>query len=153
MLIRRLGSGDGDVLRILAVDNARFDEPGEGGALQPLTPRAAEHLLANEQAHVLVAFLGEEPVGFLFAFELLRRAADVGPSELYVDEVGVRSDHRREGIGRALLDALSQLARGRGITSGFVFTNASNGPARALYESFGGTRPNADDVMFDFRLG
>ena len=153
MLIRRLGSGDGDVLRILAVGNASFDEPGQGGALQPLSPEAARRLLENERTHVLVAFLGDEPIGFLFAIELLRRAADVGPSELYVDEVGVRDDHRREGIARALLDALSQLARGRGITNGFVFTNASNAPAVALYESFGGVRPNADDVMFDFRLG
>ncbi len=153
MMIRRLGSGDGDVLRILAVDNARFDEPGQGGALRPLGPDAARRVLGDEKTHVLVAFLDDEPVGFLFAFELLRRAADVGPSELYVDEVGVRDDHRREGVARALLDALSQLARGRGITNGFVFTNASNAPAVALYESFGGVRPNPDDVMFDFRLG
>lgn len=153
MVIRRLGSGDAEILRILAVENARFDEPGQGGALQPLSTDTARRLLESEQTYVLVAFLGDEPVGFLFAFELLRRAADVGPNELYVDEVGVRDDHRREGIGRALLDALSQLARGRGITNGFVFTNASNAPALALYESFGGVRPNPDDVMFDFRLG
>lgn len=32
----------------------------------------------------------------------------------------------------------------------FVFTNASNKPAMALYAKAGGVRPNSNDVMFDF---
>ena len=34
----------------------------------------------------------------------------------------------------------------------FVFTNAGNAPAMALYAAAGGVRPNPDDVMWDFYL-
>jgi ribosomal protein S18 acetylase RimI-like enzyme len=128
--IRRLGPGDEEVVRLLATD----------------TPRT--ELLHDERTIFLVAFAGEDPIGFVLSYELLRRHGD--PSILFVYEVDVDERHRRRGVAAALLRETARLARTRGIHEGFVLTNASNEPAMRLYGSAGGLRPNDDDVMWDF---
>ena len=50
----------------------------------------------------------------------------------------VVDSHRRRGIASALLARLAELARERGIRTGFVLTEPDNGPANALYRSAGG---------------
>jgi ribosomal protein S18 acetylase RimI-like enzyme len=127
---RRLGPGDEEVVRRLASG----------------TPRTA--LLDDERTIFLVAFAGEDPIGFVLAYELLRRHGD--PSILFVYEVDVDERHRRGGVAAALLRETAQVARERGIREGFVLTNAGNEAAMRLYESAGGLRPNDDDVMWDF---
>jgi ribosomal protein S18 acetylase RimI-like enzyme len=129
--IRRLGPGDEAVVRHLA---------------EVAAPQS--DLLAEERTILLVAFDGHDPVGFLLAYELLRRRGD--PSQLFVYEVGVDEGHRRRGVATALFRELARLARSRGIRHGFVLTNEANEAAMELYRSVGGVRPNADDVLFDF---
>jgi aminoglycoside 3-N-acetyltransferase I len=85
---------------------------------------------------MLVAFDGERPVGFVLAHELARRHGD--RSKLFVYEVDVAETHRRRGIAAALFGLLAELARERGIRTGFVLTEPDNGPANALYRSVGG---------------
>ncbi|MBQ6823618.1 MAG: ribosomal protein S18-alanine N-acetyltransferase [Clostridia bacterium] len=51
--------------------------------------------------------------------------------------VGVDPDHRRMGIGSALLSALIEAFRARGGTTLFLEVRASNAPAVALYEKHG----------------
>ncbi|MCU0903438.1 MAG: GNAT family N-acetyltransferase [Tabrizicola sp.] len=55
------------------------------------------------------------------------------PPSLFVQEVGVNDDARRQGIGRALVQALRAEGRKAGCTTSWVLTDADNGPARALY--------------------
>jgi len=129
--IRRVGPGDEGVVRRLATRE----------------PQTA--LLADERCVLLVAFEGDEPIGFVLAYELPRRHGD--PAVLFVYEVDVAESHRRRRIATALMEELSRIAATRGIGSGFVLTNESNGPAMALYASLGGTRPADDDVLWDFR--
>jgi ribosomal protein S18 acetylase RimI-like enzyme len=119
--IRRLEPGDEGVVRELAT----FGGPGD-----------PEALLADPRTLMLVAFDGEQPVGFVLAHELPRRHGD--PSKLFVYEVDVAETHRRLGIASALLARLGELARERGIRVGFVLTGPDNGPANALYRSAGG---------------
>ena len=147
--VRRLGLGDEDVLRLLAVESARFDEQGADAKPEP-TADAATALLASDEDHLLVAFEGDEPVGFLLAHELLRR--DGAGRTFFVYEVGARDDRRRQGIGRSLLEEAFALARKRGASRAFVMTNESNEPAMALYRSLGGERQSRDDVVLGFRL-
>ena len=85
---------------------------------------------------MLVAFDGERPVGFVLAHELPRRHGD--RAKLFVYEVEVAESHRRRGIASALLARLADLARERGIRTGFVLTEPDNGPANALYRSVAG---------------
>lgn len=119
--IRLLASGDESIVRKLAADD---------GAGDP------EALLADPRTLMLVAFDGERPVGFVLGHELPRRHGE--RAKLFVYEVDVVENHRRRGIASALLARLAELARERGIQTGFVLTEPGNGPANALYRSAGG---------------
>ena len=88
MHIRRLGPGDEEIVRRLAT--------GE--------PRTA--LLEDERCFYLAAFDADEPVGFVLAYELLRRHGD--PTILFVYEVDVDEPHHRRGIGTALMEELAR---------------------------------------------
>ena len=131
MNVRRLGPGDEAVVRRLAEDAAPQSD-----------------LLADERTIFLVAFDRDDPVGFLLAYELLRRRGD--PSHLFVYEVGVDEGRRRQGVATTLFRELARLALAHGIRTGFVLTNEANEAAMELYRSVGGARPNPDDVMWDF---
>jgi ribosomal protein S18 acetylase RimI-like enzyme len=119
--IRLLAPGDEEVVSALAT----YDGAGD-----------PEALLADPRTLVLVAFEGEHPVGFVLAHELPRRHGE--RAKLFVYEVDVAESHRRRGIASALLARLAELARERGIRTGFVLTEPGNGPANALYRSAGG---------------
>jgi ribosomal protein S18 acetylase RimI-like enzyme len=119
--IRLLAPGDESIVRKLAADD---------GAGDP------EALLADPRTLMLVAFDGERPVGFVLGHELPRRHGE--RAKLFVYEVDVAENHRRRGIASALLARLAELARERGIQTGFVLTEPGNGPANALYRSAGG---------------
>ena len=119
--IRVLAPGDEGVLRELATSDGRGDP---------------ESLLADPRALLLVAFHGGRPVGFVLAHELPRRHGD--PAKLFVYEIEVAESHQRRGIASALLARLGELARERGIRTGFALTEPDNGPANALYRSAGG---------------
>ena len=119
--IRLLAPGDEVVVSALAT----YDGAGD-----------PEALLADPRTLVLVAFEGEHPVGFVLAHELPRRHGE--RAKLFVYEVDVAESHRRRGIASALLARLAELARERGIRTGFVLTEPGNGPANALYRSAGG---------------
>jgi aminoglycoside 3-N-acetyltransferase I len=138
VIVRRLGPGDGQVVERLA---------------EQAPPARPSELLADGRTILLAAFEGEEPepVGFVLAYELLRRHGD--PSQLFVYEVGVAPDARRRGVATELMRELGRIARARGIHHGFVLTNESNEAAMELYRSLGGERPNRDDVLWDFDYG
>ena len=119
--IRLLAPGDEDVVRELAT----YDGPGD-----------PEALLADPRTLMLVAFDGERPIGFVLSHELPRRHGD--RAKLFVYEVEVADSHQRRGIASALLARLRDLARERGVRTGFVLAEPDNGPANALYRSVGG---------------
>ena len=131
--IRLLAPGDEDVVRELAT----YDGPGD-----------PEALLADPRTLLLVAFDGERPVGFVLAHELPRRHGE--RAKLFVYEVDVAESHRRRGIAAALLARLAELARERGIRTGFVLTEPDNGPANALYRSAGGASSTVVEWTFSY---
>jgi ribosomal protein S18 acetylase RimI-like enzyme len=121
--IRRLGPGDEHVVRALAEREAQTA------------------LLADDRNRFVVAFDGEDPVGFAFGYELPRRHGR--PVMFFVYEIEVEEAYRRQGIGRRLMQALLD-----GYDEAFVLTEPDNAAANALYGSLGGTR--VDSVMWDF---
>lgn len=121
--IRRLGPGDEDVVRRLAEH-----EPQPG-------------LLADPHVVFLVAFDGDEPVGFAFGYELPRRHGNA--TEFFVYELGVDEAYRRRGIAKRLMQ---ELLAGR--ESAFVLTEPGNDAANATYRSLGGRR--SDAVMWEW---
>ncbi|HEX3808000.1 MAG TPA: GNAT family N-acetyltransferase [Gaiellaceae bacterium] len=91
----------------------------------------------------MAAFDGDEPVGFVFGYDLPRRHG--APSILFVYELEIVESHRRRGIASALM---RELRRVSGTAEAFVLTEPENDAANALYESLGGTR--IETVMWDF---
>lgn len=146
--VRRLGPGDDAVLTHLAVANAAFGALDEREPLQPLTEAETVAFLADDRTATFVAFAGDEAVGFCYTNELYRRHTAL--RHLCVYEVGVAERFRNQGIGAALLDAVGDHARSRGITQGFVITHASDSSAMSLYAAAGGIRTADDDVIFAF---
>jgi ribosomal protein S18 acetylase RimI-like enzyme len=136
MQIRFLGPGDADLL----VRAVAFIEEGT------MAHRKAAMHLVDENLVTVVALEGEEIVGFLYGYVLRRFEC----TSFFIYSLDVAEHARRRGVGKALLAALRQRAKQGGWDEAFVFTNASNAAAMALYRSAGGIRPNQDDVMFDF---
>jgi [ribosomal protein S18]-alanine N-acetyltransferase len=135
MIVRRLRPGDEAVVERLATQGP---------------PARAAELLADDRTLFLVAFEQEEPVGFVLAYELIRRHGE--PSRLFVYEVDVEPGHRRHGIGGALMRELGRSARERAIARGWVLTDRTNEAAMALYASAGGVHPH-EETMWEFRYG
>jgi ribosomal-protein-alanine N-acetyltransferase len=59
------------------------------------------------------------------------------PDEAWVNNMAVRRDHQRRGIGRALLEELLAIARRNGARHTLLEVAADNTPAQALYDSYG----------------
>lgn len=154
LVIRRLEPGDGPVLRRLAEEAGAFE--AGGGTRRSTTvsdqaaldAQAARRVLADPDVYLLVAFEADVPVGFLVAQELLRPFGD--PVRLFVREVRVRAERRREGIGRRLLESLWAIGREHGVGTAFALADPDDRDALAFYRAAGGKRSRRDLVVIRF---
>jgi ribosomal protein S18 acetylase RimI-like enzyme len=104
--------------------------------------------LALDGHHLLFALDGDTPVGFVSAVETTH--PDKG-TEMFLYELDVRPDHRREGVGSALVSALAELARERGCYGMWVLTDADNEAALATYRRAGaGAAEESVMLSWDF---
>jgi len=81
-----------------------------------------------------VAWVGGEPAGLVGSYV---PEPGIGPLHGVVGPVGVLPEHRRRGIGRALLLDLLGILRSRGCSHAYLNTHVDNGPAIALYRGVG----------------
>jgi ribosomal-protein-alanine N-acetyltransferase len=63
--------------------------------------------------------------------------ARIGADELHINNVAVRENYRRQGLGRALLERILAEAKRSGVARAFLELRAGNSAALALYESCG----------------
>ncbi len=103
-------------------------------------------LLADDRHYFIAAYVGEEPVGYVFAYRLAR--FDGRRPQVLLYEIGVAEQYRRRGIGRALIEDLKATANADGCGKMTVPTNRSNEAAMALYRSTGGEGGAADATAF-----
>jgi aminoglycoside 3-N-acetyltransferase I len=94
-----------------------------------------EGLLASDAFIALVATEGDEIVGGIAAYEL--RKFEQQRSEIYIYDLAVDEDHRRQGIAIALIEKLREIARERGAYVIFVQADPPDDPAVALYTKLG----------------
>ena len=109
----------------------------------------AEYALDAEwAAGSFSALLGDAPRGAVwiaredgeaagYTVLTLRHSMEFGGTDGFVDDLFVRSEHRRCGHGKALLGALFDECRRTGVLAVHVETGRDNGAARALYGEFG----------------
>ena len=113
--------------------------------------RAAEtaRTLREPTHHLLLAYAEREPVGFVSGVEVTHPDKR---TEMMLYELAVDEQRRRGGIGRALVQALADLAAERGCPTMFVLTERTNEAAIATY-AFGDPVREDDFVMFTWRVG
>ena len=136
---RILTADDGDVLANVAPDV--FDDA--------LDPRLVTEFLNDARHHLAVALDQGVVVGFASGVHYVHPDK---PSQLFINEVSVAESHQRQGIGKAVVQALLEHGRRLGCQEAWVLTHRSNLAAVRLYESTGGTTEADDEVMFTFRL-
>ena len=123
MQITRLGPGDDD---LVAAASSLFDGPPE--------PEATRRFLSAAGHHLLIATETGSPAGFVSGIEM--KHPDKG-TEMFLYELAVDGAFRRRGVGRALVDALADVAREAGCHAMWVMTDADNDAALATYRSVG----------------
>jgi aminoglycoside 3-N-acetyltransferase I len=134
MEIERLGIGD--VAQMHAVNGLfgqvfgeeGYDGPGPGD-------NYLAKLLADEKFIALVAWIDGEMAGALAGYELVKFEAE--RSEIYIYDLAVRKEHRRQGVATALIEELKPIARDKGAWVIFVQADPPDGPANALYDKLG----------------
>ncbi|HUC23537.1 MAG TPA: GNAT family N-acetyltransferase [Streptosporangiaceae bacterium] len=112
-------------------------------------PEATDRFLADDRHHLLIAYLDGVPAGMITGVEMTH--PDKG-TEMFLYEMGVGEPFRGQGIGKALVSAIADLARERGCYGMWVLTEEENLAAQATYSRAGGNLEQTQ-VMFgwDFR--
>ena len=133
--VRRLGPADLSLVRKLnALFGEAFADP-ETYTGAPPDDAYLEGLLAKEHAFTIVALAGEEVLGGLVAYELDK--FEQARREVYIYDLAVSAEHRRQGIATALIEHLREIAAGRGAWVIYVQADYGDDPAIALYEKLG----------------
>ena len=105
--------------------------------------------LQSEGHHLLVALDDDgAAIGFVTGVETTH--PDKG-TEMFLYELGVDEPWRRRGVGRALVEALAQLARERGCYGMWTGTESGNAAALATYAS-AGAAASEGTVILDWKL-
>jgi aminoglycoside 3-N-acetyltransferase I len=132
--IRRLGAGDVDLMEAA---NRLFAEVfGEEGYHGP--PPSQDHLrrlLSDGKFIALTAWDEGQMVGALAGYEMVKFEAE--RSEIYIYDLAVREEYRRQGVATALIEALKPIARDRGAWVIFVQADPPDEPAVSLYDKLG----------------
>ncbi len=92
-------------------------------------------MLSGAQFIALAALAGEEVVGGLAAYELVKFERE--RKEIYIYDLAVAADHRRRGVAKGLINELKRIASKRGAYVIFVQADPPDPSAVALYESLG----------------
>ncbi|HWJ97739.1 MAG TPA: GNAT family N-acetyltransferase [Acidimicrobiales bacterium] len=138
--VRRLGPDDAEV--VLAAGHLFDAAPNPGWTAD---------VLSRPGHHLLFAFEDEVPVGFATCIEMAH--PDKG-TEVMIYELGVDEPHRRNGIGRLLVERSLDLARARGCYGAWTVTEDDNAAALATYRSAGAEPdPTCVTQVWDWRAG
>jgi aminoglycoside 3-N-acetyltransferase I len=132
---RRLTCADVPLLkRLLRVFGDAF---GEVDTYQGSVPSDdyLTRLLSKQHFITVVAMSGEDVVGGLAAYELDKFEQD--RREIYIYDLAVVESHRRRGVATGIIGELGRIASQRNAYVVFVQADPEDGPAIALYESFG----------------
>jgi ribosomal protein S18 acetylase RimI-like enzyme len=125
MEIRALGQGDENL--VMAASHL-FDGPAVESATQ--------RFLGDTRHHLLIAYVGDHPAGFVSGVEITH--PDKG-TEMFLYELGVEEGYQRQGLGGSLVLRLGEVATERGCYGMWVLTDEANTAALATYQGAGAT--------------
>jgi ribosomal protein S18 acetylase RimI-like enzyme len=142
--VRQATPDDAELIAILNVDvqavhaaalPERFKRPGPTS----FTTAETHDLLAKADNIVFLAFAHSAPAGYAYA-EIIRRP-ETSPTHayqmIYLHHISVKPEHRRRGVGSALLDAVHRSASSLDIALLTVDVWSFNDAARAFFHRHG----------------
>ncbi|MEQ1900627.1 MAG: GNAT family N-acetyltransferase [Devosia sp.] len=129
------------VRRILAGDEKAFASIAPDVFDEPVDPARLHRYLRQSSHMIVLAFEGELVIGQCAA--AMHYHPDK-PVELYIDEVGTASTHRRQGVARAMLDEMFRWGREQGCEEAWLGTELDNVEANGLYRGY---RPIEDEAI------
>lgn len=139
LAVRVLDAAERSVLDAVAPDV--FDDP--------VHAEWSREFFADPRHHLAVALDDGVVVGMASGVHYVHPDK---PPELWINEVGVAPTHRRIGLATKLVHALLVHGRTLGCRQAWVAADASNGPARRLYEHAGGRAEAEPAVIYQFFL-
>jgi len=101
--------------------------------------RFFEFILSKEQNYVLLAYRAHMPVGYLWAaFEQKpENPFKFKQTQVYIHQISVHDQYRRQGIGNALFRKLERVAKEKGINQFALDTWAFNNNAKRFFQKLG----------------
>ena len=141
--IRPAAPGDAPLIHGLIRELAEYERLGD--QVVGTEADVDRHLFGERPAaEAVVAELGGEPAGFALFFTTF--STFLSRPGIWLEDVFVCPEHRRAGIGRALIEHLAALAVERGCGRMEWSALDWNEPALAFYRGLG-ARPLSDWVM------
>ncbi len=131
---------------LLTVFGEAFDEVDTYSSSRP-SDVYLKSLLSSDYFIALVALKNGAVVGGLAAYELQKFEQE--RSEIYIYDLAVAAEHRREGIATALIQELKKIAIARAAYVIFVQADLGDDPAIALYTKLG---MREDVLHFDIAI-
>ncbi|HID56397.1 TPA: ribosomal-protein-alanine N-acetyltransferase [Candidatus Poribacteria bacterium] len=110
-----------DIPRIMEIELRSFPTPWSEWAFR--------RELKSKNAHLLVAKIGREVVGYLDIWIVL--------DEAHITNIAVAPEHRRKGIGEKLMRHALEMAKSKGVRKVTLEVRQGNIPAQNLYRKFG----------------
>ena len=106
---------------------------GKDNEMSSFNPEGLRKFLENNGV-LLLAYEGEKIVGDAMCYVMYHPS---GEDHFYIHELDTHPDHRRQGIGEALIREALSIAKEMGMYEAWVGTEHDNEPAKALYQKLG----------------
>jgi ribosomal-protein-alanine N-acetyltransferase len=121
LTMRRMTAGD--IPEILEIEKVSFVSPWTRGMFV--------QTLESPVSHNFAATEGQKILGYLIFYQ--------AGLEMHIMNIAVHPGQRRQGIARAMLEKVLEVARENSVEECFLEVRESNFAARALYEKLGFT--------------
>jgi len=134
-VVRALTADDVELFcQLLGVMGRAFDEVDTYTRAQP-GAAYLRRLLGGDHFIALAALQDGDVIGGLAAYELSK--FEQARSEIYLYDLAVAADRRRQGVATALIKELRRIGAARGAYVVFVQADPADAPAVALYSALG----------------
>jgi ribosomal protein S18 acetylase RimI-like enzyme len=144
--VRRLHPGDEQLSLQVVCDLMPEDKrDGREPSMQPL-----HRFLAQDKNYLIIALRDAAPIGFLTAYKMPALSCDA--SMVYIFEIEVALIHRRQGIGKRMINLPKSLCQESDVEDIWVGTENDNIAAKRLYKSTGGICSYPDNCEFTYQI-